>query len=139
VPVRPDVLPVRARSVRDARCRSHVRRRGHWILGFFSGLLFGLGATVLLWQYNVWLLNILTAIVIPVAVGILVALVAWRGGGYTITVTAAEAAAVDQAPMEEPATRDEEPPPPAAAMNEEAPTPAAVVDVDDEEPPPPAP
>ena len=42
-------------------------RRGHPILGFFSGLLFGLGATVLLWQYNVWLLNIVTAIVVPLA------------------------------------------------------------------------
>jgi hypothetical protein len=102
--------------------REHVRRHGHWILGFFSGLFFGLGASVLLWQYNVWLLNIVTAIVVPVVVGILVALVAWRGRSYSITATA----------------RDDAPPPPASVAAEPQ-SPAAAVDGDaDEEPPPPA-
>ena len=64
------------------------------ILGFLSGLFFGLGATVLLWQYNVWLLNIITAIVVPVVVGILFAR---RGRGYTVTATA-PATTVDAAP-----------------------------------------
>ena len=63
-------------------------RRGHPILGFFSGLLFGLGATVLLWQYNVWLLNIVTAIVVPLAAGAIFGLYGWIGKPYRIVARA---------------------------------------------------
>jgi hypothetical protein len=63
-------------------------KRGHPAWGFLSGLLLGLGASVLLWQYSVWLLDVWTAIVAPVAVGIVAALVAWYGRRYRVRVTA---------------------------------------------------
>jgi uncharacterized protein len=117
-----------------------VRRRGHWILGFFSGLLFGLGATVLLWQYNVWLLNILTAIVVPVVVGILFALVAWRGRRYTITATGEATPPLPATVAATTSVPDDEPPPPAPApaTDDEPPPPAPVTDDEPPAPPPPA-
>lgn len=58
---------------------TRVWRRGHPILGFFSGLVLGLGITVLLWQYAVWTLTIVTAIALPIVIAVLVAVRAWIG------------------------------------------------------------
>lgn len=61
-----------------------VRVPGHPILGFFSGLVAGLGAVVLLWQYAVWTLQLWNVIGIPLLVGVLGGIVAWRGKGYIV-------------------------------------------------------
>ena len=125
-------LTVQPRPSEPVIWKRRVWRRGHPIVGFFSGLVFGLGATVLLWQYNVWLLDIVTAIVVPVVLAILFAVYAWIGKPFQV-VAVRKAGRVD----------DEPPPPPAAVMDEEPPPPAAVdevtdEDLDDEPPPPPA-
>ena len=65
-----------------------VRVHGHPILGFFSGLIAGLGAVVLLWQYAIWTLEVWNTIGIPVLIGILAGVWAWRGKGYVIQVRA---------------------------------------------------
>lgn len=65
-----------------------VRVHGHPILGFFSGLVAGLGAVVLLWQYAVWTLQLWNVVAIPVVVGVLGMIVAWRGKGYIVKVRA---------------------------------------------------
>ena len=53
--------------------------RGHPVLGTLSGLLLGLGATVLLQQYAYWTLTITTAIVFPVVVAIVCGIRAYIG------------------------------------------------------------
>lgn len=65
-----------------------VRVRGRPILGFFSGLFAGLGAVVLLWQYAIWTLQVWNVVGIPVLVGVLAGVLAWRGTGYIIKVRA---------------------------------------------------
>ncbi len=52
---------------------------GHPILGFISGLIGGLGLTVLLQQFAMWPLTVLTAIVFPVIVGLLCGVRAYLG------------------------------------------------------------
>src|SRR5262249_7438973 len=61
-----------------------VRRKGRPVLGFFGGLLLGLGAVVLLWQYAVWTLQIWNVVGIPVVLAILALLVAQAGRTYRI-------------------------------------------------------
>lgn len=61
-----------------------VWKRGHTVLGFFSGLLFGLGGTVFLQQQAVWILDIWTAIVLPLGLAILVAVRARIGRPYLV-------------------------------------------------------
>ena len=65
-----------------------VLKRGHPIWGFLAGALFGLGASVLLWQYSVWLLSLWTLIVVPVVVGLLAAVYVWYGRRYRVRVLA---------------------------------------------------
>jgi hypothetical protein len=71
---------------------------GHPIAGFVFGLLGGIGITVLLQQFAVWPLTVLTAIVFPVVVAVLCALRAYLGRPYKVTprpeTPAAEAPAV---------------------------------------------
>jgi len=59
-----------------------VWSHGHPILGFISGLFLGIGITVLLQQFAVWPLTIVTAIVFPVVVAVIVSLRAWLGRPY---------------------------------------------------------
>jgi hypothetical protein len=98
-----------------------VRRKGRPILAFFSGVLLGLGAVVLLWQYAVWTLQIWNVIGIPVLLALLLALVAKKGRAYRI----------ERRLVPSPIARADESAPP-------APAPAADLDRDPE-PPPPAP
>ena len=51
-------------------------------MGFFSGLVAGLGVTLALQQFGYWPLTIMTAVVFPVAIAILGALRAWRGTAF---------------------------------------------------------
>ena len=64
-----------------------VRRvwvHGRPVLGFISGLLFGLGLTVLLQQFGAWPLTVVTAIVFPIAVAVLTSVRAWLGRPYRV-------------------------------------------------------
>ena len=78
---------VAASSVAAAAAGRRGPRRvwahGHPIAGFFSGLFFGLGLTVLLQQYAVWPLTIVTAIVFPIVTAIACSLRAWLGKAYS--------------------------------------------------------
>jgi putative component of membrane protein insertase Oxa1/YidC/SpoIIIJ protein YidD len=65
---------------RTGRVWSH----GHPILGFISGLLMGIGITVLLQQFAVWPLTIVTAIVFPIVIAVICALRAWLGKAYKL-------------------------------------------------------
>ena len=51
--------------------RKIVFRRGRPVLGFVSGLIFGLGVSILLWQYAVWTLSVVTIIVVPLAAAVI--------------------------------------------------------------------
>jgi len=53
--------------------------RGHPIAGFLSGVVAGLGLTVLAQQFAIWPLTIATLIAFPVLIGVLSAVRAWRG------------------------------------------------------------
>ena len=79
-----------------------VRVHGHPILGFFSGLIAGLGAVVLAWQYAVWTLHIWNGIGIPVLLGLLGAVWAWIGKGYRIQVRAGGSSPSAETPAEPP-------------------------------------
>jgi putative component of membrane protein insertase Oxa1/YidC/SpoIIIJ protein YidD len=63
-----------------------VWKRGHPILGFISGLLLGLGITVVLQQQGVWILNVATGIALPVATGLAAAIRGWYGRAYRVSV-----------------------------------------------------
>lgn len=70
---------------------SHSRRvwaRGHAVGGFVSGLFMGIGITVLLQQYAVWPLTIVTAIIFPVVTAIICSLRAWLGRPYRFVARA---------------------------------------------------
>jgi hypothetical protein len=69
-----------ARRRRTARVWGH----GHPILGFISGLILGLGLTVLLQQFAVWPLTIVTFIVFPIVVAIICAIRAYMGRPYSV-------------------------------------------------------
>jgi putative component of membrane protein insertase Oxa1/YidC/SpoIIIJ protein YidD len=62
-------------------------RRGHPILGFIFGLLFGLGGTIVLQQESVWTLDIWTGLVLPVGFAILGVIRGLIGRPYRVTVT----------------------------------------------------
>jgi hypothetical protein len=64
--------------------RKRLWSHGHPILGFVSGLLLGLGGTVLLQQFSVWPLTVVTVIVMPLVVAIICALRAWLGKPYRL-------------------------------------------------------
>ena len=68
----------RGRTGIGGRVWSH----GHPILGFISGLFLGIGVTVLLQQFAVWPLTIVTAIVFPVVVAVICSLRSWLGRPY---------------------------------------------------------
>ena len=53
-------------------------------VGFVFGLLGGIGITVLMQQFAVWPLTILTAIAFPVLVGLLCAVRAYMGRPYKV-------------------------------------------------------
>lgn len=61
------------------------RRKGHTILGFIGGLLFGLGSTVAIQQQGIWLLTVWNAVVLPVVLGLFFAVRARRGIPYRVT------------------------------------------------------
>jgi ABC-type uncharacterized transport system permease subunit len=63
-----------------------VFKRGHPVWGGLAGLALGLGVSVLLWQYAVWLLSLWTVVAVPVAVALLAALYAWYGRRYRARV-----------------------------------------------------
>jgi hypothetical protein len=62
--------------------KSRVWVHGHPILGFVSGLVAGVGITVLAQQFAMWPLTILTAIVFPIIVGLICAVRAYLGRPY---------------------------------------------------------
>jgi hypothetical protein len=64
--------------------RRRVWARGRPVLGFVSGLLLGVGITVLLQQYAYWPLTALTAIGFPLFVAVLGAVRAWFGRPYRV-------------------------------------------------------
>lgn len=59
-----------------------VWAHGHPIMGFISGLLLGVGITVLLQQFAVWPLTIVTAIGFPIVTAVICSLRAWLGKAY---------------------------------------------------------
>ena len=67
------------------------RSRGHWILGGLSGLVFGLGLAVLLQQYGVWILSVVTVIVVPLVLAAGFGAIAFRGRGYRLVRVARDA------------------------------------------------
>jgi putative component of membrane protein insertase Oxa1/YidC/SpoIIIJ protein YidD len=69
-----------ARRQRTSRVWSH----GHPVMGFISGLILGLGLTILLQQFAVWPLTIVTFIVLPVVVAIICAIRAYMGRPYKV-------------------------------------------------------
>lgn len=64
--------------------RTRVWKRGHPVWGFISGLLFGIGGSVFLQQRAFWVLDIWTAIVLPVGIAVLVAIRARIGRPYDL-------------------------------------------------------
>ncbi|MDX6275058.1 MAG: putative rane protein insertion efficiency factor [Frankiales bacterium] len=58
--------------------------RGHAIAGFISGVLLGIGASVLAQQFALWPLTIVTAIVFPLVCGLIVGLRAWMGRPWKV-------------------------------------------------------
>ena len=55
---------------------------GHPIVGFISGLLLGIGVTVLMQQFAVWPLTIMTAIVFPILTAVICSLRGWLGRSF---------------------------------------------------------
>lgn len=68
---------------------STVFKRGHAVGGLLAGLVLGLGASALLWQYAVWLLTVWTVVVLPVVVAALAAGYAWYGRRYRVRILVA--------------------------------------------------
>jgi putative component of membrane protein insertase Oxa1/YidC/SpoIIIJ protein YidD len=60
--------------------------KGHPVLGFFSGLVAGLGITVALQQFGVYPLTIVNAIVAPLLVAVIGAVRGWRGTAWKVPV-----------------------------------------------------
>lgn len=70
--------------------RQRVRSRGRVIRGFIGGLLLGIGAALLLHQFDVWTLDLNQGLVFPVLVAVLTAIRAGVGGWYFATPPPAE-------------------------------------------------
>jgi hypothetical protein len=62
------------------------------VWGFVTGLLFGLGGSVLVQQSGYWTLNTRTGIVIPLLAATLSALRSWAGRPYRVVSRPAVAA-----------------------------------------------
>jgi hypothetical protein len=63
------------------------RRRvsGRPVLGFISGLIFGLGAALLGQQYGKWTLSAETAVIMPLVMAVAAAIRGWYGTPYKVT------------------------------------------------------
>lgn len=107
-------------------------KRGHAVLGFLSGLLFGLGVTVLLQQYAVWPLTIWTAIVFPAGLAVLSGIRSWVGRSYRLVVSR-----TGEAGFASPPPPSYTPPPPAAPVTYTPPPPTETPPPAYEPPPPP--
>ena len=68
----------------EAGSTNRVWVKGRPALGFFSGLIAGLGATIALQQFGYWPLTIANAIGFPLAIAVLSALRGWRGSAYKV-------------------------------------------------------
>jgi putative component of membrane protein insertase Oxa1/YidC/SpoIIIJ protein YidD len=73
-----------APAVEGSPRKRRVWAHGHPVAGFISGLIAGIGIAVLLQQFALWPLTIVTAIVFPVVVAVLCALRAYLGRPYTV-------------------------------------------------------
>jgi putative membrane protein insertion efficiency factor len=60
---------------------------GHPIAGFISGLLAGIGIAIVLQQFALWPLDVVTAIVFPLVVAVLCGVRAYLGTPYDVTTT----------------------------------------------------
>jgi putative component of membrane protein insertase Oxa1/YidC/SpoIIIJ protein YidD len=69
-------------SALGAAKQGRVTRHGHPVLGAVSGLVFGLGAAVLLQQFAVWPLTLSTAIVVPLVCALAGGVRAYLGTTY---------------------------------------------------------
>jgi hypothetical protein len=58
--------------------------KGRPVMGFFSGLVFGLGATVAGQQFGFWPLTTITAIGFPLVLAIVGAIRGWRGTAFRV-------------------------------------------------------
>ncbi|MEA2498770.1 MAG: hypothetical protein QOH26_1175 [Actinomycetota bacterium] len=56
--------------------------KGRPVMGFFSGLIGGLGATLALQQFGYWPLTMMSAVVFPLSIAVLSALRGWRGTAF---------------------------------------------------------
>lgn len=65
--------------------RQRVRSRGRIIRGFIAGLLLGIGAALLLHQFDVWTLDLNQGLVFPLLVAVLTAIRAAVGSSYYVT------------------------------------------------------
>ena len=68
------------------KAKKRIWAKGHPIAGFFSGLVAGLGLTILGQQFALWPFTITTAIVYPVLVALLCAIRARRGRPFKVTL-----------------------------------------------------
>ncbi|MBV9291465.1 MAG: membrane protein insertion efficiency factor YidD [Frankiales bacterium] len=64
--------------------RRRIWAHGHPVLGFISGLFLGIGITVLMQQFAVWPLTIVTAIGFPLVTALIVAVRAHLGRAYRV-------------------------------------------------------
>jgi hypothetical protein len=62
-----------------------IWRKGHPVLGFFSGLIFGLGLAITLQQLGHWTLNVGTVVAGPVLAAIVGAIRGRRGTAFKVT------------------------------------------------------
>ena len=67
------------------KAKKRIWAKGHPIAGFFSGLVAGLGLTILAQQFALWPFTITTAIIYPVLVAILCAVRARLGRPFKVT------------------------------------------------------
>ena len=113
-------------SVAAAKPKKRTWVRAHPIAGFFSGLLLGLGITLLLQQFGRWPLTPFTVIVFPLLVAVMVAIRAWFGRPYKWVLPSGAPVAPPMPPVAPPAppTPAESSPRPPAATESASPPPA---------------
>ena len=61
-----------------------VRVHGNPVTGFLTGLLLGIGLTLLAHQFDLWPFTLESAILFPIAIALVTALRAWFGASYRI-------------------------------------------------------